>query len=160
VLAFRKRQRKRRHRSEWWTPQSIRTRLHAEHDLTLDAAACAESTLAYEWLGPTHPDATRRDALAFPHWADLAAGGVVYLNAPYTPAPFLGSFLRVAATTRDAGTTVVALLPASVGTHWWHEGVIDAGAEVEFLRGRVTYGGPHSTGSPAPWPSALVTYRS
>ena len=53
---------------------------------------------------------------------------------------------------------MACLLPAKVGTGWWSEHVDEAGAEVEFLRGRLTYSGPHSTGNPAPFPSALVVY--
>jgi len=110
------------------------------------------------WIGPTHPDPTRRDALALEHWADLApAGTAIWVNPPYAP-KLLPQFLLKAAATAAAGRSVVALVPASTGTNWWHRSVVEVQADVEFLRGRLVFGGPHSTGGPAPWPSALVTY--
>lgn len=131
------------------------------HAIGLDAAACATSALVPDnWLGPTHPEVARRDALAFAHWADLSPdGSTVWLNPPYAP-PLLTRFLTTAAATAQAGRPVLALVPASTGTNWWHACVVEAGAQVEFLRGRLVFGGPHSTGGPAPWPSALVTYRA
>lgn len=94
-----------------------------------------------------------------PSWAALTPPGrVVWLNGPYTPAPVLRAFLTKAAQTAAEGTPVVALVPASTSSAWWHDLVIGAGAEVEFLRGRLVYGGPHSTGGAAPWPSAIVTF--
>lgn len=136
----------------------------------LDAAACPASTLVGEsWLGPKHPDPARRDALAYPDWTmltgavpeDRRARAAVYLNPPYAPPGLLNRFLQTAARTRDAGLTVVCLVPASVGSHWWHDLVLAAGAEVDIIRGRVTYTGPHAAaGAPAPWPSAVVTYRA
>lgn len=127
----------------------------------LDAAACATSTLVPgNWLGPTHDDPARRDALNGPSWATLTPPGTsVWLNPPYTPVGVLRAFLERAAQTRDHGTPVLALIPASTGAHWWHDLVVEPGTRVEFLRGRLTYGGPHSTGGPAPWPNALVLYQ-
>jgi hypothetical protein len=147
-------------RSEWWTPPELLASVRAHTDLGLDAAACADSTaVPAAWLGPTHASKPRRDALAWASWAELTpAGTTVWLNPPYAPA-LLRRFLARAVATSDAGTPVIALIPASTGAHWWHDFVLAPGADVEFLRGRVSYGGPHSTGTPAPWPSALVTYR-
>lgn len=147
-------------RSEWWTPTDVIDRVQGEHPLGLDAAACPASTLVPgNWLGPKHPDKSRRDALAFDHWADLAPEDTtVWLNPPYFPMPLLRGFLERAVATAQQGRGVVVLVPASTGTHWWHDFVVDPAARVEFLRGRLTFAGPHSTGGPAPWPSALVTY--
>ena len=84
----------------------------------------------------------------------------VYCNPPYAPRNTLNEFLETAARTRDAGLTVVCLIPASVGTNWWHDLVLAEASDVEVLRGRVVNGGPHSRGIPAPWPSAIVTYAA
>lgn len=148
-------------RADWWTPPEVADHIRIEHHLGLDAAACERSTLvADNWLGPNHHDPTRRDALAHDHWADLTPkGATVWVNPPYAP-PVLTKFLTRAAATAAAGTPVVALVPASTGTNWWHRTVVEAGASVEFIRGRLVFGGPHSTGGPAPWPSALVTYQA
>jgi hypothetical protein len=111
------------------------------------------------YLGLDHPDEARRDALAHPHWAALAGDdGAVWLNPPYTPATLLSTFLERAAATAAAGVPVIGLVPASTGAVWWWQHVVGAGAQVEFLRGRVSFVGPHSTGTPAPWASALTTW--
>lgn len=148
-------------RADWWTPAELARAMRDGNRLGLDAAACPVSTLVSDnWLGPAHTDRSRRDALALDHWANLApAGTVVWLNPPYAPT-LLRRFLVRAAATADAGREVLCLVPASVGTNWWHELVVERGAAVEFLRGRLTFAGPHSTGGPAPWPSALVRYRA
>lgn len=167
VIASRKRSRSRAHRDAWWTPAHIRERVHAEWELVLDAAACETSTLVPDsWLGPRHDDLDRRDALAYDSWEHLTVDGgtrrppAIWLNPPYFPTSVMAAFLQRAAATRDAGLTVVALIPASVGAHWWHDNVLDLGGEVETLRGRLSFDGPHSSGGAAPWPSALVTFRA
>ena len=167
-MAHRKRARSRSSRAAWWTPREVREAAHAEWDLVLDAAACEQSTLVPgSWLGPSHPDHERRDALAFEHWLDLAEPGAghkppaVWVNPPFYPPNILRAFLQRAAATRDAGLTVVALIPASVGTGWWCDCVEGAGGEVQVLRGRLRFDGPFARDSgPAPWACAMVTYRA
>ncbi len=148
-------------RSDWRTPVDLARDVAHRWDLGLDAAACESSTLVEgNWFGPTHSDRERRNALAFSDWADFTpAGSVVWLNPPYEPRVIV-RFLEVAHATAKAGVSVIALVPASTGAKWWHEKVLGVGAEVEYLRGRLTFWGPHSSGGPAPWPSALVIYRS
>ena len=161
--AYRARSRRARSvRSAWWTPTDLAARVSTEHALGLDAAACPTSTLVPDnWLGPEHLDENRRDALTSPLWASLTpVGSTVWLNPPYKPVNVLRAFLARAVETADAGTPVLALLPASTSSQWWHELVVEQGASVEFLRGRLAYGGPHATGGVAPWPSALVHYRA
>lgn len=146
-------------RAEWWSPPHLRSRAQEEWDLGLDAAACPRSTLVAEnWLGPGHEDPRRRDALTYEHWAELLhVRQSVWLNPPYETA-ILRSFLQRAVATARAGVQVVGLVPASTGANWWHEFVMDTGGQVEFLRGRLSFGGPHSTGGPAPWSSAIVVW--
>lgn len=128
--------------------------------LGLDAAACADSTLVEgNWLGPTHDDPDRRDALAFDDWAELTPQGTAaWLNPPYTPVVALRAFLERAVATAAAGREVWALVPAATGSSWFQDLVVGAGGVPEFLRGRLTFTGPHSTGGQAPWPSAIVVY--
>jgi len=80
----------------------------------------------------------------------------VYLNCPYRPV--LLRFLAKAVETVEAGTQVVGLIPASTDTRWWQEFVTTPQAEVEFLVGRLRFGGPHATGGPATFGSALVRW--
>jgi hypothetical protein len=93
-------------------PPEIREQVLARWPLSLDAAACEDNTLTLSYLGPDHVEPARRDALVFEHWADLAGGGVVWLNPPYVPTVTLSSFLcRAVART--------ALWPFWNGsTHW------------------------------------------
>lgn len=149
-------------RSEWWTPDDVRARARAAVELPfgLDAAACAESTLVDEnWLGPTHVDPRRRDALAFEHWAELTPPGTtVWLNPPYAPPKLIAAFLATAARTAKVGVPVMALVPAATSTNWWHDEVFGHPTSIDFLRSRVRYAGPHSTGGTPLWGSALVEY--
>ena len=135
--------------------------VRSQQELGMDAAASEASTaVPGNWLGPKHPEKARRDALAFGNWAALTPPGTnVWLNPPYYPPQLLRGFLERAVATAGEGVPVIALVPASTGTTWWHDLVVDVGASVEFLRGRLTFGGPHSTGGPAPWSSALVLYE-
>lgn len=87
----------------------------------------------------------------------MEPGLVVYMNPPYLPTSTLNEFLQRAVATAEAGVVVVGLLPASVGTQWWRRWVSRA-QSVEFLEGRLRFGGPHSNGGSAPWASALVVW--
>lgn len=128
-----------------------------EWNIALDAAACAQSRLVPDYLGPDHVVPARRDALTR-DWHALADGGAVYLNGPYTPS-LLRQFLAKAVETSTQGTDVVGLVPASTDTRWWHDYVTSSRASVEFLRGRLRFGGPHATGGPAMFGSALVVWK-
>lgn len=110
--------------------------------VALEAVACRDSALVPSYLGPDHPDPASRDALAFTDWADLVpVGGVVFLNPPYVPVATLSAFLSRDVATAEAGCEVVALLPASTGAGWW-EHIVERSAQVEFLRGRLSFDGP------------------
>lgn len=157
--AYATRQRRKAVRDAWWTPTEVRGRVLDDWDITLDAAACSRSRLVENYLGLDHPEPTRRDALAFDDWAGHAGGGVVWLNPPYVPAATLSAFLARAVATAQSGVTVVGLVPASTGAGWWWTHVVEVGACVEFLRGRLAFTGPHADkGTPAPWACALVTW--
>lgn len=162
--AYEQRRRRRSPRNDWYTPEPLRSRVQAQWPLVLDAAATSQSTLAPTYLGLDHVDPGRRNALAFANWHDLAqsaGGGVVWLNPPYLPSATLGAFLARAVSTAQAGTAVAGLVPASTGTRWWWTHIVDAGARVEFLRGRLSFTGPHAASdarSTAPWACALVEW--
>jgi hypothetical protein len=49
---------------------------------------------------------------------------------------------------------VVCLVPARTETKWWNEYV--KGAEIEFIVGRLKFGGSKDN---APFPNALVVFR-
>jgi len=91
-------------------------------------------------------------------WADLVEPGqVVWLNPPYYPATLLGQFLDRCVDTVRRGVAVTGLIPASPCAGWWMRWVVDGGAEVEFLPGRLSYSGPYAVhGGVAPFGAALV----
>ena len=157
-MAHRKRRRRTPVRNSYWTPEPLRTQVLQRWPITLDAAAEAANHLADEWLGPDHPNPHRRDALTYPHWADLADEGTVWLNPPYVPMHTLAAFTGVAAATARQGVTVVGLLPSFTDAKWWWANIVDEGATVDFLPQRLRFTGPHAKGYNAPWPCALIIW--
>jgi site-specific DNA-methyltransferase (adenine-specific) len=55
-----------------------------------------------------------------------------------------------------AGATVVTLVPVRADAAWWHNHVLATGAEVRYVRGRLTFGDAVNT---AAFSSAVVVYR-
>lgn len=133
---------------DWHTPPEIVADLAAEFgDFDLDPCCRAETAKAECYY--TKED----DGLANPWF------GRVWLNPPYSDP---GPWLKKAADTTEAGDCelVVALVPASTDTRWFHEQVLGRGAEVRFRRGRIRFYGWQGTpiGSPKT-PSVFVIYK-
>jgi len=80
--------------------------------------------------------------------------GVVYINPPYGRG--LGAWVAKAKAEVRGGNarTVVALIPSSTDTRYWHEHVAGS-ATVFFLRGRLRFG---TADAAAPFPSALAIW--
>lgn len=131
----------------WATPPLIVQNLESEFGrFDLDPCCRAESAKAPAFFTP------EEDGLSQP-WR-----GRVFLNPPYSkPAPWLEKAIRE--TTEGRARLVVALLPASTDTRWFHELVKDR-AEVRFLQGRIKFYGWMGTpiGSPKQG-SMLAIYR-
>jgi site-specific DNA-methyltransferase (adenine-specific) len=140
----------------WATPPHLFAELDAEFGFGLDAAAQPATAKCPDYYALEHADPTRRDALKRDWHAD-AAGQAVWCNPPYAR-PHQAAFIRKAAETAAAGTTVVLLIPARTDTAVWHE-VIFPKAEVRFLRGRVRFWLDGKPGGPATFPSAVVVFR-
>ena len=123
---------------EWETPPEIVREMASEFGpFDLDACARPETAKAPRWYTKTD------DSLRQP-WH-----GRVWLNPPYSkPGPWLcKAIAEVAAGHADV---VVALLPASTDTAWFHDLVLGKAAEVRFRRGRIRFLGWKGTpiGSP------------
>jgi phage N-6-adenine-methyltransferase len=131
--------------NEWSTPDPLYRSLDHEFGFTLDAAASAENHKCGRYF--TVAD----DGLAQP-WT-----GAVWCNPPY--GRVIAQWVAKAYAESLAGATVVMLIPARTDTGWWHDYVIDGGAEVRFLRGRLNFGGNRKSGHNAPFPSAVVIFR-
>jgi site-specific DNA-methyltransferase (adenine-specific) len=127
---------------EWATPPELFAQLHGRHGFTLDACATAENARCPSYFTRTE------DGLA-QTWT-----GRAWMNPPYGRE--IGAWMRKAwESAQTTAELVVCLLPARTDTAWWHQWA--ARGEVEFLPGRLRFGGAKSG---APFPSALVAFRN
>ena len=134
-------------RDDWETPPDLFALLDSEHHFTLDPCSNGRNNLC-----ATH--FTRQQNGLARSWR----GHRVFMNPPY--GRNLRAWMEKARSEcRDNGVLVVALVPARVETHWWHDNVFDAFAHVHFIRGRVGFLLNGVASGKAPFPSAIVTYR-
>jgi phage N-6-adenine-methyltransferase len=127
--------------NQWATPPDFFAVLDGEFGFELDV--CADATNAKCSRYFTVVD----DGLA-QDWH-----GVCWMNPPYGRG--IEDWMRKAHESACAGATVVCLVPARTDTAWWHDFVMRAD-EVRLVRGRLHFG---DSKSPAPFPSAVVTFR-
>ncbi|MGO7353916.1 DNA N-6-adenine-methyltransferase [Rhizobium ruizarguesonis] len=81
--------------------------------------------------------------------------GNVWMNPPYGRG--IGAWVKKAYESAQAGALVVCLLPSRTDTKWFHD--YCAKGEVEFLRGRLSFGENPTAKGRAPFPSVLVVFR-
>jgi phage N-6-adenine-methyltransferase len=123
----------------WATPQDLYDKYHARYLFELDVCATAENAKCSRYF--TIED----DGLA-QEWR-----GRCWMNPPYGRE--IGAWMAKAWSSAAAGALVVCLVPARTDTAWWHDYAIKG--EVEFLRGRLKFGGHKNS---APFPSAVVVF--
>lgn len=132
--------------AEWSTPADFFAGVEAEFGpFDLDPCATAENAKATVFY------TKEQDGLEKPWF------GKVFLNPPYGRG--ISDWIEEAvAATSEFGKAelVVALLPARVDTRWWHDLVVPYASEIQFIRGRLKFGGAKHS---APFPSALVIFR-
>ena len=124
---------------EWETPQLFFDALNAEHHFDVDVCATANNAKCERYY------TKEQDGLS-QQWK-----GVCWMNPPYGRE--IGKWMRKAYESSLYGATVVCLVPARTDTAWWHDYAMKG--EVEFVRGRLKFGGSKSN---APFPSAIVTF--
>jgi phage N-6-adenine-methyltransferase len=133
---------------DWATPQYLFDKYNAYHHFDLDAAASSHNHKVDNWLGLDHPDPAKRDSLTA-----IWEGKHIWLNPPYGRG--LGAWVKKSAEHAYMGKgEVVLLLPARTDTIWFHDYCIMHA--VEFLRGRVKFGGSKHG---APFPSMVVRMK-
>lgn len=133
-------------RKDWETPWDFFNELDAEFHFDVDVCARADNAKCQQFITP------EMDALNL-EWRNF--GSVGFMNPPYGRE--IGEWTSYARKSTFLNFTTVGLLPSRTDTKWWHRDVIDAKAEVRFLKGRLTFeGAPH----PAPFPSAVVIWRA
>jgi len=126
---------------EWATPQDLFDRLDAVHHFTLDVCATPQNAKCAQYF------TKEQDGLS-QEWS-----GRVWMNPPYGRE--IGLWIDKALhASRTTASLVVCLLPARTDTKWFHELCFPHG-KVEFLRGRLKFGGVKNS---APFPSMLVTF--
>lgn len=140
---------------DWPTPARFFATLDAEFGFVLDVCASTANRKADSFYALDHPDEYRRDGLAG-NWAADAAhlDGAVWMNPPYGRP--ISAWMAKAFTAAQAGAVVVTLVPVRADTAWWHTHVLATGAEVRYVRGRLTFGDAVHT---AAFASAVVIYR-
>jgi phage N-6-adenine-methyltransferase len=128
---------------EWATPQDFFDRLNAGYQFTLDPCATPGNAKCARYF------TREQDGLAQP-WK-----GRVWLNPPYGRT--IGLWMAKAKESVKSGDAelVVCLVPARVDTRWWNDSV--AGAEVEFIRGRLRFGGAENSAPSRPPSWCFVT---
>jgi phage N-6-adenine-methyltransferase len=128
---------------EWATPPDLFGRLSRWFGpFDLDVCATVENAKCPRYF-------TREVDGLQQEWA-----GRCWMNPPYGRA--VGKWVRKAWESSGSGAIVVCLLPARPDTRWWQEYVIPYAATVDFLPGRVRFGGATSG---APFPSAVVVFH-
>ena len=124
----------------WTTPQDFFDKLNAQYHFETDVCATDENTKCVNWWTIEHDGLSQI-------W-----NGICWCNPPYGRG--IGAWMKKAYESAQNGATVVCLIPARTDTAWWHEYVMKG--EVEFLRGRLKFGGHKNS---APFPSALVVFK-
>lgn len=114
---------------EWETPPELFAELDKEFHFTLDVAASHTNHKC-----PLYFDAFHSGLIQPWH-------GVCWMNPPYGRA--IGNWMAKAyLESAGGGATVVCLVPARTDTRWWHKYVIETGAEVRLIGGRLKFGKP------------------
>ncbi len=129
---------------DWGTPQEFFDKLNEEFGFTLDVCAS-------DWNNKCDNYFTKKDDALTQVWA-----GVCWMNPPYGRG--IGKWLAKAVESWQSGATVVCLVPARTDTAWWHDYAMQG--EITFIRGRLKFVAESGVKADAPFPSAVVVFRS
>lgn len=111
----------------WATPQDFFDRYDAIYHFETDVCALPENAKCARYFTP-EMDGLKQE------WT-----GVCWMNPPYGRE--IGKWIKKAyESARDNLATVVCLLPARTDTAWYHDYILPH-AHVEFVRGRLKFGG-------------------
>ena len=152
----------------WGTPQTLFDRLNRMFQFNLDpCAANAEIAKCDAYYTPVE-DGLKQDWVLQREIGDVGVTecwkrGRVFLNPPYGRNQ-VNKWVKKAALELESGRAelVVALLPASVGTHWFNDYVMPYASRIWFVRGRIAfedYSGVSDSSSQANFDSVIVVMR-
>lgn len=139
--------------NEWETPQTLYDHLEISGgEFTWDLAASDNNHKAPYWFTVDN-DSLVQD------WSALH--GRLFCNPPY--GRDIKRWIEKAADMTDFSHNfdeIVMVIPARTDTSYWHEYIFDnPRASVDFLRGRLKFERDGLSGQPAPFASAVVTFR-
>jgi len=144
--------------TDWETPDDLLDALEREF---LGCAHAHPGELAFDLDPCPYPDSEGRKGISEYSPAEGKDGltlpwyGTVFVNPPY--GRDIDKWVEKCYTEVVKGNAalVVALLPVSTDTRWWHWWVSQA-TEVRLLKGRIRFVG---AAGPAPFASAIVVWR-
>lgn len=110
----------------WETPDDFFQRCHNEFQFTLDAAAHQGNAKLGRYIPPEN------DALITTQKDER-----IWINPPYSDGQMVAWCEWMVEMWQD-GNLVVALLPSSTQTKWWHDSIMTA-SEIRFIRGRLHF---------------------
>ena len=116
-------------RDDWRTPGYVFEALN--HRFAFDGDACAsdDNNLVDDYF-------TNETCAISSHWSKI--GPSVYMNPPYSQSESFAA--RAYAAVRDAEVSrVVALMPSTTDTRWFHRYVVGKATELWFVRGRLSF---------------------
>lgn len=126
---------------EWETPQVFFDQLHRIYHFETDVCAQPDNAKCAHFFTPDMDGLLQK-------WT-----GMCWMNPPYGRE--IGKWIWKAYESAMQGATVVCLLPARTDTSWFHD-YIQGKAEIEFVRGRLKFGGAKNS---APFPSMIVVFK-
>lgn len=133
-------------KDDWETPQALYDQLNEQHDFTLDAAATDTNHKADTYF-------TQEDDALNQEWK-----GRVFCNPPYGRA--IKKWVKKAyeESLQPYNECVVMVIPSRTDTSYWHDYIFNK-ADIDFLRGRLKFEVNGVAKAPAPFPSAVITFR-
>lgn len=133
-------------KQDWETPQHLFDRLNNVHNFTLDAAATPNNAKVSNYY-------TEEDNALDKDWQ-----GRVFVNPPYGRE--IKQWVKKAhdESLKKHNECVVMIIPARTDTSYWHDYIFHK-ANIDFLRGRLKFEVDGKPKAPAPFPSAVITFR-
>ena len=132
----------------WETPHEFFGKLNREFNFELDVASNGDNAKCERYF-------TELENGLEQDWR-----GNVFCNPPYGRE--IGDWVKKAHDESLVNTNgvIVLLIPARTDTRYWHDYIFNKASEIRFLKGRLKFelnGAPKQS---APFPSAVVIYRS
>lgn len=121
--------------ASWNTPQVVLDCVARVGGIALDPCSNdASIVVAHRAIKPPQDGLTA-------DWGALAYDGLVFVNPPYGRGE-LSAWIEKCEAEARGGCEVIALVPASTGSNWFHGALVSAAALVLWGPGRISFGNP------------------